>query len=292
MNSRTIDRLRRYRLNQGPALRGIFETQYHESACMMHVYNQDANNVLDQEQVGTLTVQRDTDLNWTVLDLCIKRIRIMLRLINQGYATDSDLASDLMAFLVIINQHIGARYSTSNLPPWATRLKQEIIEKLEQHFQELEMLYGELKTLVEELKMGLENLQVKVGRLDMRFGTLETQVGGLQMLIGGLETRLGNLDMRFGTLETRFGTLETKVGGLHTQIGGLETRFGTLETQVGELRMQVGGLQTRLGKLELRFREQKTQIEKITTDVGGMRSEMRFIAAFFALCWILYAWMV
>ena len=221
---------------------------------MMHVYNQDANNVLDQEQVGTLTVQRDTDLNWTVLDLCIKRIRIMLRLINQGYATDSDLASDLMAFLVIINQHIGARYSTSNLPPWATRLKQEIIEKLEQHFQELEMLSGELKTLVEELKMGLENLQVKVGRLDMRFGTLETQVGGLQMLIGGLETRLGNLDMRFGTLETR---------------------FGTLETQVGELRMQVGGLETRL-----------------TTDVGGMRSEMRFIAAFFALCWILYAWMV
>ena len=56
-----------------------------------------------------------------------RRIRAVFSLVGRSLVTDFLLMSDSMVFLVIMDQHIGSRYSTNNLPPWAIRLKEEIL---------------------------------------------------------------------------------------------------------------------------------------------------------------------
>ena len=143
---------RSHLLNWGPARRGFFETLYHESVTMSPLSNAHVNNILRQNDLEVIIVNRNSEIQQSTLERCVMRMRIISSCIEGGYVTDSDLVSNLMAFFVLMNQHVGSRYPTSNLPPWAIRLKQELIEMIE---TKVDFLNSELSEKLKDLKKEL-----------------------------------------------------------------------------------------------------------------------------------------
>ena len=119
---------------------------------MSPLSNAHVNNILRPNDLEVIIVNRNSEIQQSTLERCMMRMRIISSCIEGGYVTDGDLVSNLMAFFVLMNQHVGSRYPTSNLPPWAIRLKQELIEMIE---TKVDYLNSELSEKLKDLKKEL-----------------------------------------------------------------------------------------------------------------------------------------
>ena len=172
---------------------------------MKPLSNPEANDILVQSDVAVITVERRTDIQQHTLERCMRRLRILFSLVESGLLTDKDLVPEAMAFLVIINQHIGSRYSTGNLPYWVVRLRDEIIQSLGAKIDSAD------KALLEQLNS-----------LRQDFGTR----------IGGLEERITGLEGRMTGLEERMTGLEEKISGIEKTIVGMKSEFGGMRMEM------------------------------------------------------------
>jgi hypothetical protein len=161
---------------------------------MKPLSNPVVNAILVQSDVAVITVERRTDIHRPTLERCMRRLRILFSMVESGMLTDNDLVPEVMAFLVIINQHIVSQYSTSNLPYWVIRLKDEIIRIL-------------------DAKIDSANtaLSAQLHSLKQDFGRLETRIGGLEERIGGLEERMSGIE------KTNMG-MKSEIGGMRMEM--------------------------------------------------------------------------
>ena len=154
--------------------------------------NSQANDILEQAGVLVVGVQRNQEIQWSNLELCTRRIRIELGLAQAGLVNDNELMSDLLAFFVILNQHVHSRYDTSNLPPWALRLRDEI----------LAIIDGKLEAVKEELSARLNTIEVQIIEMKNDISEIKADikeaVDGITKRVDGITKRIENMQMHTG----------------------------------------------------------------------------------------------
>ena len=147
---------------------------------MSPLSNADVNNVLRQADLEVITVHRNSEIQQSTLERCMMRMRIISSFMGDGLVTDSDLVSNFMDFFVIMNQHIGTRYPTSNMPPWAVRLKQELIGIIE---AKVDSLNSELSAKLNDLKKELADLGSDVAEVRKSVREIKKEIVASRMEI-------------------------------------------------------------------------------------------------------------
>ena len=175
----------------GHAVRGLFETSYHQSAQMKPLSNPEVNAIPVPSDVALITVERRTDIQQHTLERFMRRLRILFSMVESGSLTDHDLIPEAMAFLVIINQHIGSRYSTGNLPFWVIRLKEEIIQFLEAKIDSANTaLSAQINSLKQDFEGRITGLEERITGLEERISEIEKTIIGMKSEIGGVRMEM------------------------------------------------------------------------------------------------------